>query len=102
MEETTLFLTYSILPIQDIHLRSGKVLQKDFPPIIEEQIEEGEQSEISNPRNRIQKSKTIMTQTPPFPERLVDHKPSIYIPEIDIIDELKNSYVKIPLFQAIK
>jgi len=90
VEETTLFPTYSILPIQDIHLRLGKVLQKDSPPIIEELIEEGEQSENSNPKNQIQKRKTIMTQTPPFPERLVDQKSSISLPEFDIIDELKN------------
>jgi len=74
VEETTLFPTYSILPIQDIHLRSRKFLQKDSPPIIEEQIEEGEQSEKSNTKNQIQKSKTIMTQTPPFPKRLVEQK----------------------------
>lgn len=29
-----------------------------------------------------------MTQTPPFPERLVDHKPSISSLEFDIINEL--------------
>jgi len=102
VEETTLFPTYSILPIQDIHLRSGKVLQKYSPPIIEEQIEEEEQSEKSNPKNQIQKSKTIMNQTPPFLERLVEQKTSTSLPEFDILDELKNSYVKIPLLQAIK
>lgn len=35
VEETTLFPTYSNLPTHDIHLRSGKFLQKDSPPIIE-------------------------------------------------------------------
>lgn len=55
MEEATLFPTYYILPIQDIHLRFGKVLQKYSPPIIEEQIEGEEQSEKSNPRNQTQK-----------------------------------------------
>ena len=102
MEETTLFPTPSILPIQDIHLRSRNILQKYSSSIIEEKIEEGEKSEKSNPRNQIQKSKTIMTQTPPFLERLVDQKTSISLPKFDIMDELKNSYVKIPFLQAIK
>ena len=43
-----------------------------------------------------------MTQTPPFPERLIGKKNSISLPEFDILDELKNYYVKIPLLQAIK
>jgi len=43
-----------------------------------------------------------MTQTPPFLERLVDHKTSIFLPKFDLIDELKNSYVKIPLLQNVK
>ena len=34
--------SYSILPLQNIHLRSGKVLPKDSPVIIEEQIEKEE------------------------------------------------------------
>lgn len=59
VEETTLFPTYFILPIQDIHLRSGKVLQTNSPPIIEEQIEEGEQSEKSNPIIKFRKVKLL-------------------------------------------
>jgi len=51
MEETTLFPTYSILPVQDAHLWFVKVLHKDSPPIIEEQIEQGEQSKKSHPEN---------------------------------------------------
>ena len=39
-EEGTIMPTYSILPIKDIHLRSRKVLQKDSPIIIEEQMED--------------------------------------------------------------
>jgi hypothetical protein len=34
--------SYSILPLQNIHLRSGKVLQKDSLVIIEEKIEKEE------------------------------------------------------------
>jgi hypothetical protein len=38
-EEGTSFPTYSVLPIQNIHLRCGKVLQKNSLVIIEEQEE---------------------------------------------------------------
>ena len=43
-----------------------------------------------------------MTQTPPYPERLVQQKIPMSLPEFDILDELNNTYVKIPLFQAIQ
>jgi len=41
VEEATCFPTYSILPLNDVHLRSGKVLKMDSPPIIEEPTEQG-------------------------------------------------------------
>ena len=63
VEEATYFPTYSILPIQDVNLRFGKVLHKDSPPIIEEQIEQGEKFEKSHLGDQIQKGKAIMTQT---------------------------------------
>lgn len=102
MEEATYCPTYSILHVQDVHLRFGKVLQKYSPPIIEEKIEQGEKSEQSQPEKQIQKSKSIMTQTPPYPERLIQQNIPISLPEFSILDELKNTYVKIPLLQAIK
>ena len=43
-----------------------------------------------------------MTQTPPYPERLVEQKILMSLPEFNILDEMKNGYVKIPLLQAIK
>ena len=43
-----------------------------------------------------------MTQTPPYPERLIQQKIPISLHEFDILDELKNTYVKIPLLRAIK
>ena len=43
-----------------------------------------------------------MTQTPPYPKRLVEKKIPMSLPKFDILDELKNYYVKIPLLQAIK
>jgi hypothetical protein len=96
--------SYSILPLQNIHLRSRKVLPKDSPIIIEEQIEKEEipSTEMLPINNQIQKSKTLNTQTPPFPERLVKEKLPISLPKFDVLDELKNFCVKIRLLQAIK
>jgi hypothetical protein len=42
-----------------------------------------------------------ITKAPPYPERLVIEKPTTR-PEFDILNELKNICVKIPLLQAIK
>ena len=61
VEEATYYPTYSIIPVQDVHLRSGKVLQKYSPLIIEEEVEQGEQSQQSQPEKKIQKGKSIMT-----------------------------------------
>jgi hypothetical protein len=42
-----------------------------------------------------------VTPPPPFPERSMIEKPIVY-PNFDIIGELKNLYVKIPLLQALQ
>jgi hypothetical protein len=42
-----------------------------------------------------------VTLPPPFPERLMIAKPVVY-PNFDIVGELKNLYVKIPLLQALQ
>lgn len=102
VEEATYFLTYSILPINDVHLRSGKVIHKNSPLIIEEPTEQGEQAKTSHSENQNRKGKTIMTQTPPYLERLVEQRIQMSLLEFDILDELKNTYVKIPLLQEIK
>jgi hypothetical protein len=56
------------------------------------------------PKSKVSKSqRTIQTQvpqTPPFPERLLIEKPIVQS-EFDIMNELKNVYVKIPLLQVI-
>ena len=44
----------------------------------------------------------MITQTPPFPERLIREKLPISLPEFDVLDELKNVCVKIPILQDIK
>ena len=102
IEEAACFPTYSILPLDDVHLRSGKVLNKDSP-IIEEPVEQGESSETTQTKVQNQKGANI-TKTPPYPERLVEqqNQNQITLPEFDILDELKNAYVKIPLLKAIK
>ena len=102
VEEATCFPSYSILPLNDVHLRSGKVLKKDSPPIIEEPTKQGESPETSQTEIEIQKGTNITTQTPPYPERLVEQQNKTILPEFDILDELKNAYVKIPLLKAIK
>ena len=48
-----------------------------------------------------QQEPTQERRIPPFPERLAIEKPVIH-PEYDILNELKNVCVKIPLLQAIK
>jgi hypothetical protein len=96
--------SYSILTLQNIHLRFGKVLPKDSLVIIEKQIEKEDIHSIEKLPidNQIQRSKTLNIQTPPFPERLVKEKLPISLPEFDVLDELRNVCVNIPLLQAIK
>eukprot|EP00253_Pinus_taeda_P016362 PITA_16362 len=96
--------SYPTLPLQNINLRSGKVLQKE-PPIAEKQ-EENEENENETPTQRKQnddiKNKQMQPlHPPPFPDRLVQAKLPMFIPQFDVLDELKNVYIKIPL-QAIK
>ena len=100
-------LPYSILPLQNINLRSGKTLQKESPVILEEQIENEKtpkklNTEKSQSENHSQKGKTLVSYTPPFPERLVKEKPSISLPNFDVLNALTNVYVKFPLLQDIK
>jgi hypothetical protein len=104
VEEGT-FPTYSIVSVQDIHLRSGKTLHKESPILIEEK----EKEEIPNKTGttiahksiETQKDQSQLTKTHPFPERLYLEK-YINPSEHDFLDELKNICVKIPLLQAIK
>ena len=97
VKEATYFPTYSILPINDVHLRSRKVLHKNSPLIIEEPTEQGELPKTSHSENQSQKGKTVITQTPPYLERLVEQKSQMSLHEFDILDELKTAYIKIPL-----
>jgi hypothetical protein len=97
------------LDLNDINLRSRKVLHKDALIIIEEPIEEESPNKIINndSSNVIKKtSSSVINQaqqssTPPFPERLALEK-KIKQYGYDLLDDLKNVCIKIPLLQAIK
>lgn len=74
------------MEIQEMNLRSGKVLPDRQPPPLED--EEGKQE--SEPK-----------AIPPFPERLtVAMQPNLE--ETKLLGEFKQLCVKIPLLQAIK
>jgi hypothetical protein len=114
------FPTYCIspAPLQEICLRSGKVLNQNSSVIIQENEEEElpTQPEIntnkksplqtqnqscSSLKSNIQEVQTPQSNQPPFPERLQIEK-SITPLEFDFVAELKNICVKIPLLQALK
>lgn len=95
--------SYPTLPLQNTNLRSGKVLQKETP--IAEKQEENEETE--NPTQKKQnddiKNKQMQPLHPPlFPNILVQAKLPMSIPQFDVLDELKDVYIKILLLQAIK
>jgi hypothetical protein len=62
--------------------------------IIEEEKQEGNTVEQQNLDKDV-------TPPPPFPERMMIEKPVVY-PNFDIVGELKNLYVNIPLLQALQ
>jgi hypothetical protein len=73
------------IDLQDIHLRSGKVVNKKFPINIEEENEEETLNQSKNndsPTPIIQTSSPQIDQSqscksPPYPERLTLDKPII-------------------------
>ena len=125
------FPTYMITPldINDVQLRSGRILERKIPSIfIQEQnnfeedslqpnkfFEEGTSLQNQNSENEKQKEPTKSTpiiekpsvsiSNPHFPKILqVDRgvEKQIMLPNYDFLDELKNVCIKIPLLQAIK
>eukprot|EP00253_Pinus_taeda_P019887 PITA_19887 len=95
---------YPTLPLQNINFRSGKVLQKDSPITDrrEENIENENEMTNQKKSNDDIRDKQMQPLHPPFPDRLVQIKPPLSIPQFDVLDELKNVYIKILLLQAIK
>jgi hypothetical protein len=111
------FPTYVIthVPFQEIQLRSGKVLERQRPSVViqEEEEEETTKQPMDDTRweyviilknqepNLPQNEPSRITKVPPYPDRLVIEKPTTQ-PEFDILNELKNICVKIPLIQSIE
>jgi hypothetical protein len=111
------FPTYVIttIPLQEIQLKSGKVLDRERPSIVIQEEEEEETTKqpiddtrwedviiLKNQEPKIPRNEPLqITKVPPYPDRLVIKKPTTRL-EFDILNELKNICVKIPLLQAIK
>eukprot|EP00253_Pinus_taeda_P031731 PITA_31731 len=118
------FPTYMIVPLNDVQLRSGRVLDKPSIDAQKQSISEedsleankGSEASLQNPSTQKEKEKELnpttpiveqpaSSSTPPFPERLQIDKgveKQILLPDYDFLDELKNVYIKIPLLQAIR
>lgn len=83
----TSYLAY-VVEIQEINLRSERVLSDDQPPLPPREVEE-------------EREEKILKVCPPFLERLT--QPLQPTPEeTEFFGELKNLCVKIPVLQAIK
>jgi hypothetical protein len=111
------FLTYviTLVPLQEIRLRSGKNLERQRPLVVIQEEEEEETIKqptddtrweiVIIPKNQEpklpQNEPSQIMKVPPYPDRLVIKKPTTR-PKFDILNELKNICVKIPLLQAIK
>ena len=122
------FQTYMINPLDlnNVQLRSGRVLEKKSPSfVIQESEKDGlsKKEPSSHQKENSQKQTTplhsddipikstpnleqpsVSIQTPPFPQRLkIDEgvEKQILFPDYDMIDELKNVCMNIPLLQAI-
>jgi hypothetical protein len=115
--EMQAFPTYVItpVPLQEIQLRSKKVIDRQRPSIViheEEEEETIKQSmddtrweDVIIPKNQEpklpQNEPSQIMKVPPYPDQLVIEKPTTRL-EFDILNELKNICVKIPLLQSIK
>ena len=118
MMEGQPFPTYMVVPLNEVQLRSGRILDQPStsiqPPSISEEeslkVNKGSEVSLPNPNLQEKESTPIVEQpsssaTPPFPERLQIDKgveKQIWLPDYSFLDELKNVCIKIPLLQAIK
>ena len=128
IDDLVTFQTYLITPIglNEVHLRSEKVIKPEYTPIITEE-------ECESPRKDIVDSETTITpvaasagkpvvsttynpsrdgalviadstfraQDPPYPQRLIETR-SASQTESEFLKELKKLYVRIPLLQSLK
>jgi hypothetical protein len=99
----------------ELRLRSGCIISPEESNIHQEQENENNIQPTITPSTVViteeveQGGNTVEQQNPdedvipppPFPERLMIEKPVVY-PNFDIVGELKNLYVKIPLLQALQ
>eukprot|EP00253_Pinus_taeda_P013839 PITA_13839 len=118
------FSAYMVAPLNDVQLRSSRVLDKPSINVKKQIISEedslvankGFEASLQNPSTQKGKEKELTpttpiaeqpasSSTPPFPERLQIDKgveKKILLPDYDFLDELKNVCINIPLLQAIK
>ena len=118
--ETANIPAYSITPVpcNDICLQSGRVVEplviEDVPssvpeermnqqylsntmiPIIEDAENTSKISAETQEETSIDKQPTQLVREPPYPERLILPK-AVGQPQFNLLGELKNLYVKIPL-----
>jgi hypothetical protein len=92
--------TLSLLPAQcnDIHLRSGRVVE---PTIADVTSPDKEETQEHDAPEKVQSSCNNAAETAPFPERLALTK-APELPAFNLLGELQNLYVKIPLLQALR
>eukprot|EP00253_Pinus_taeda_P036568 PITA_36568 len=88
----------------DIHLRSGRIVEPIIDDITDSKKEETRKEKSSN--NNVEtvessSNKTTQTAEPPFPERMALTK-TLEPPAFNLLGELQNLYVKIPLLQALR
>jgi len=92
----------STLDCQATYHRSGNTLQEPKPPMITGAREEKyKKQKLPDTHPEIQNSFEAKQNNPSFPEKLNQTKPPTQ-PSFDIIEELKNMYVKIQLMRTIK
>ena len=114
------FPTYMVVPLNEVQLRSGRILDQPStsaqqPSISEEEslkANKGSEVSLQNPsiKEKEKESTPLVEQPtssaiPPFPERLQIDKgveKQIWLPDYSFLDELKNVCIKIPLLTTIK
>eukprot|EP00253_Pinus_taeda_P004863 PITA_04863 len=95
-----------VSPIQcnDIHLRSGRIVEPIIDDITDSDKEETRKEKSSNNNAETVESssnKTAQIAEPPFPKCLALTK-TLEPPSFNLLGELQNLYVKIPLLQALR
>jgi hypothetical protein len=93
-------LSITPMPCDEIHLKLGRIVEPivEDAPSLESDKELGERpsadtEEIDQP--------ILEIADPPFPERLKITKP-VELPSFNLLGELQNLHVNIPLLQAIR